>query len=425
MFICKNYSQISIEDLLPKNICSSCHGILLSFNSLYKLSHENEKKLLETFDSISQEKSRENEDVEDDLADAVKEIGLRLDDGNNLRSNFGGNKGDDDDCSDKSSLEIPGSLETVLAKDIDRILAMTQLDDIPGPNHTCEFCNPQPPFATLHELNEHLKSVHINLVFHCESCDNFIDRNSLIQHMLCHLKEREVGDSVVEELKDLEGGETLAKLQKKTKEKTTTVGVEEVDENEVKTSRKVMKKESGANVKFLKKCHYCPKLFSNRSGRLYHQEQTHFKRRRFQCDMCESNFGLKQTLMNHIRNKHSNNERNFQCDFPGCDKTYKTKSALHNHRIYHNDEKWHCNYCSKKFHFNFLLQQHETTHLGVKEGKTFDCEICDKKFNTRNKLTKHKGIHDSNQYSCSKEGCTFKGNLKRYLIAHMKRMHTT
>lgn len=404
---------------------------MLSFNSLFKLSQENEKKLLETFESISHEKSRENEDVEDDLADAelYKEIGLRLDDGNNLRSNFG-NKIIDDDCSDKSSLEIPGSLETVLAKDIDRILALTQLDDIPGPTHTCEFCNPQPPFASLHELNEHLKSAHINLVFHCETCDNFIDRNNLIQHMLCHLKEREVGDNDNEVEIPLEKenepvkDDTPVKVQKKTKEKPIPV-VEEVDENEVKTTKKKMKKESGENVKFLKKCHYCPKLFSNRSGRLYHQEQIHFNRRRFQCDMCESNFGLKQTLMNHIRNKHSNNVRNFRCDFPECDKTYKTKSALHNHRIYHNDEKWHCNYCSKKFHFNFLLQQHETTHLGVKEGKTFDCDVCNKKFNTRNKLTKHKGIHDSNQYSCSKEGCTFKGNLKRYLIAHVKRMHTT
>lgn len=129
--------------------------------------------------------------------------------------------------------------------------------------------------------------------------------------------------------------------------------------------------------------------------------------------------------MNHIRNKHSNNLRTFHCDFPSCDKSYKTKSALHNHRIYHSDDpKWHCNYCSKKFHFNFLLQQHETTHLGQKPGQSFDCDVCKKSFNTRNKLTKHKGIHDANQYACSREGCTFKGNLKRYLIAHMKRMHS-
>lgn len=301
---------------------------------------------------------------------------------------------------------------------------MTQLDDIP-PNqiYVCEFCQPQPPIATLSELNLHLKSAHIDLVFHCETCDNFVDRNSLIQHMMAHLKEREKPeDEANEELSAREMSTESAKREKKTVKKTESIDEADATENE---RRNYMKKASGSNVKFLKKCHYCPKLFSNRSGRLYHEEQSHFHRRRFQCDQCESSFGLKQTLMNHIRNKHSNNVRNFHCDFPSCEKTYKTKSALHNHRIYHSDDpKWHCNYCTKKFHFNFLLQQHETTHLGQKSGKSFDCEVCKKSFNTRNKLTKHRGIHDSNKYACTREGCTFKGNLKRYLIAHMKRMHS-
>lgn len=311
---------------------------------------------------------------------------------------------------------------------------MTQLDDIPGPNqiYSCEFCQPQPPIATLSELNEHLKSAHIDLVFHCETCDNFVDRNSLIQHMMGHVREREVPDEDKEPEKPAapepqdedEKAEENKSGTKIVNKSVATPPLDEVEES-ARENKSVMKKASGSNVKFLKKCHYCPKLFSNRSGRLYHQEQAHFNRRRFHCDQCESSFGLKQTLMNHIRNKHSNNVRNFHCDFESCNKTYKTKSALHNHRIYHSDEpKWHCNYCTKKFHFNFLLQQHETTHLGQKPGKSFDCDVCKKSFNTRNKLTKHRGIHDSNQYACTREGCTFKGNLKRYLIAHMKRMHS-
>lgn len=308
---------------------------------------------------------------------------------------------------------------------------MTQLDDIAGPNqiYSCEFCQPQPPIATLGELNEHLKSAHIDLVFHCETCDNFVDRNSLIQHMMGHLKEREMSNGNPEDDEEPEEEEDEASDQSaKSKEKVVKrVKLSDNDEIEepVREKNNHMKKNSGSNVKFLKKCHHCPKLFSNRSGRLYHQEQVHFNRRRFRCDQCESSFGLKQTLMNHIRNKHSNNVRNFRCDFPSCEKSYKTKSALHNHRIYHSDDpKWHCNYCTKKFHFNFLLQQHETTHLGQKAGKSFDCDVCKKSFNTRNKLTKHRGIHDALQYACTREGCTFKGNLKRYLIAHMKRMHS-
>jgi hypothetical protein len=79
------------------------------------LSIENEEKLQK---ALQLQNSREEaKQIEDDLADAVNEIGLMLSDGNNLTSNFAANQGDDD--SDKS-LEIPGSLETDLAKDIDR-----------------------------------------------------------------------------------------------------------------------------------------------------------------------------------------------------------------------------------------------------------------------------------------------------------------
>lgn len=209
-----------------------------------------------------------------------------------------------------------------------RILAMTQLDDISGPSqiYNCEFCEPDPPIATQNELNEHLKLSHIDLVFHCETCDNFIDRNCLIEHMMAHLKDikdiQNCNNTTFVENENVKVKEILQE-----NEKSTT----ESDKPDPKKRKKNFLKEApGSNVKYLKKCHYCPKLFSNRSGRIYHQEQHHFKRKRFQCDQCARNFGLKQTLMNHIRNKHSNNIRSFKCD--QCEKSYKTKSALYNHR---------------------------------------------------------------------------------------------
>lgn len=107
------FSQISEEDVLPKQICSACHLILKQFDSLQTLSVENDRKL----QKLNENSRQEAKQLEDDLADAVNEIGLVLGDGNNLRSNFADNQ--DEDGSDKS-LEIPGSLETDLAKDIDR-----------------------------------------------------------------------------------------------------------------------------------------------------------------------------------------------------------------------------------------------------------------------------------------------------------------
>ena len=102
--------------MLPKHICCACHVILKQFEGLFHLANENDGKLQKL--SLETENSREEaKQIEDDLADAVNEIGLMLSDGNNLRNNFADNH--DDDGSDKS-LEIPGSLETDLAKDIDR-----------------------------------------------------------------------------------------------------------------------------------------------------------------------------------------------------------------------------------------------------------------------------------------------------------------
>lgn len=81
------------------------------------MSIENDKKLQKLL--LENENSRvEAKQIEDDLADAVNEIGLMLSDGNNLRSNFATNQGDDE--SDKSLEILSGSLETDLAKDIDR-----------------------------------------------------------------------------------------------------------------------------------------------------------------------------------------------------------------------------------------------------------------------------------------------------------------
>lgn len=100
--------QISPDDTLPRNVCYSCNNILLQFEDLFNLSVESEKKLQKL--SVENENSREEaKQIEDDLADAVNEIGLMLSDGNNLRSNFAANQGDDTG-SDKS-LEIPGSLD--------------------------------------------------------------------------------------------------------------------------------------------------------------------------------------------------------------------------------------------------------------------------------------------------------------------------
>jgi hypothetical protein len=181
---------MNVDDLMPKKICISCQCTIREFDTLYHTAIQSSVRLQKIIEN-NQEKNRREEDTEEESLVEALQI-----DGDNLRLNFAATQ---DDGSDKS-LEIPPSIETDLAKDIDRILAMTaQLDDItgdPSQIYTCDFCQqnnlPQPPLATQNELNEHLKSLHCDSCFHCDSCSNMIDRNSLIEHMMQHLKEAQV-----------------------------------------------------------------------------------------------------------------------------------------------------------------------------------------------------------------------------------------
>lgn len=81
------------------------------FDVLFNVASENNKKLIKILEEASRQEA-ETKQIAEDLAD---EIGMMLTDGNNLGLNFTSNQ--DDDASDKS-LEIPGSIETDLAKDI-------------------------------------------------------------------------------------------------------------------------------------------------------------------------------------------------------------------------------------------------------------------------------------------------------------------
>ena len=53
----------------------------------------------------------------------------------------------------------------------------------------CEFCE-EPEIANEKDLKEHLINKHTDLVFHCETCDNYINRSNLMTHMVSHAIEQ-------------------------------------------------------------------------------------------------------------------------------------------------------------------------------------------------------------------------------------------
>ena len=135
----------------------------------------------------------------------------------------------------------------------------------------CDFCTPEKPLTTRIEFNEHLLEKHIDEVFHCDTCENYVDRNFLISHMLNHVKEQNENSDVQVELEKVvlppDISVSLPCVDKKSlipvekKKKLPKYG----ENSFQKKTAKDMKMLTG-NVKMMKKCHYCPKLFANRSG---------------------------------------------------------------------------------------------------------------------------------------------------------------
>lgn len=97
----------------------------------------------------------------------------------------------------------------------------------------------------------------------------------------------------------------------------------------------------------------------------------------------------------HIRRKSS-----FQCDFPGCGKTFK---------------------------FSNSLKAHKEIHLPRNERATYECPLCAKTIMTKPYLKKHLALHDENQddnkpFECNlcQKKCRTREHLKLHLRSHLQ-----
>ena len=82
-------------------------------------------------------------------------------------------------------------------------------------------------------------------------------------------------------------------------------------------------------------------------------------------------------------------EESFRCD--QCNKCFKTKANLRQHKRIHTDERpFKCNYCFKGFRHKGHLNEHKRIHTGE---KPFNCNQCGKCFNRKGLLNQHRKTH--------------------------------
>ena len=80
-----------------------------------------------------------------------------------------------------------------------------------------------------------------------------------------------------------------------------------------------------------KKCQFCPEMFVNNSTRKIHERNIHLGIKDFACDQCDYKCGRQATLTYHKNAIHSG--QMFDCDYPGCTKSYNAKGNLDAHRF--------------------------------------------------------------------------------------------
>lgn len=272
----------------------------------------------------------------------------------------------------------------------------------------CDYC--ADTFADKPVLVEHIKDVHNDLIFHCETCGDYVARVDLISHMLSHALSRR-GIAIKEELRPIEPGTVFAAPQPVADRDATK---SDADAKDAKPAAGRRDQPKGRTQHY---CAECDKTFADSGGLKYHINSVHNKIKKYECDICGNHFSCKRVIANHLRGVHMK-ERLFQCN--QCSKSFSTDSALYMHKKIHDDVlKCVCKVCDRRFRSMSKLKIHMTMHT---KEKNYFCGICKRGFAVRNNLTKHLMTHTKTyDFKCTQ--CDYAANQRRYLAEHIKRIH--
>ena len=180
-----------------------------------------------------------------------------------------------------------------------------------------------------------------------------------------------------------------------------------------------MKTKHGSYAEREYKCNFpgCNMAFFAASNLKLHKPK--HGERNFVCDHCGESFWQSGTLENHLRNKHKAlPELKLKCKY--CDEIFLnyTERMLHTN-LEHFPERHKCNICQKTFGTNFLLTKHgKSAH----SDRTFiECQECGKQLANEQGLKSHMRLHKGELVSCSY--CPWKSHIPSKLYKHMRLQH--
>lgn len=179
-------------------------------------------------------------------------------------------------------------------------------------------------------------------------------------------------------------------------------------------------------------CNICKKYFPTKFGAIYHIKRhetrgivydANGKRiSHMQCDICKMQITTKPKLMRHMITIHGSAPPDAPHICAICKKGFVTEKNLAKHMGQHNEPKFICSYCGKKYRKTADLRDHLNGHMGLRPHK---CTECGNTFAHSAKLRVHMRIHTGiKPYICSEAGCdrayAYRIDLNRHLWGQHK-----
>lgn len=274
----------------------------------------------------------------------------------------------------------------------------------------CTKCDQD--FKSVEELNEHMESMHDELVWACKFCsDKFSRKKFLMQHVRTVHDERKFQCSMCP--KKFESAENLEIHEKShDKKKRIPCAICNKTYSSATALRTHMELHTMTEKPF--KCEKCGSAFYNK-----HQLKSHVKKVHeppSTCKICHAPLrGAPAVIRKHMMNVHGEKYM-YQCK--ECDKQFEDLYELNAHKKSHT-ATIQCNICGKIFSQKRNYTQHMNIHAGVPK---YDCPQCDRKFLTNCARSKHvKSVHsDAKNFHCDTCGKSFKSVD---VLRHHKEIH--
>lgn len=167
------------------------------------------------------------------------------------------------------------------------------------------------------------------------------------------------------------------------------------------------------SLKWPYKCRHCGETFKENKEYEFHKRLPHYLEI-FTCTQCSMRFSNRFAYNRHLtthQTKVEEEPKNHVCD--KCDKAFKTRGELNNHKFYHDEKKFACHLCPKSYFKNTALKLHLKAHR-----KQLDviCDVCGMGFVHQAKLKEHMQTHSGVKVTCNIcEMQVRKCNLYRHL----------